>query len=236
MKMLDGLVSLFYPPICAECLVSVSPGEYLCETCNGNALRIESPFCRKCSEPFSGTISSHFTCANCADRTLHFETAVSAFRSRGVVRRVIHQFKYGGEVYLRHLVSRWLDAAFEDERMAVRQFDLLVPVPLHPARKRERGFNQAEALAKLIARKRGIPCQPLLKRVRYTTTQTAFDRTERMNNLRNAFRLRKNADVRGLRVLLIDDVLTTGATLSECAHVLRKAGALSVCAATAARA
>jgi ComF family protein len=236
MDMLGALVSLFYPPTCAECSANVSAGEYLCGKCDASALRIDSPFCRTCSEPFSGAISGPFTCANCADRTLHFETAVSAFRSRGVVRRVIHQFKYGQEVYLRHLVSRWLDTAFDDDRIANRQFDLLVPVPLHSARRRERGFNQAEILAKLIARKRGIPCQPLLKRVRYTTTQTAFDRTERMNNLRDAFVLRKKADVRGLRVLLIDDVLTTGATLSECAHVLRKAGALSVCAATAARA
>jgi competence protein ComFC len=234
--MLGALVSLFYPPTCAECSANVPAGEYLCHQCDGSAPRISSPFCRTCSEPFSGAISGPFTCANCADRTLHFETAVSAFRSRGVVRRVIHNFKYGHEIYLRHLVSRWLDAAFDDDRIAGQQFDLLVPVPLHPARERERGFNQAESLARLIARKRGIPCQPLLKRVRYTTTQTAFDRTERMNNLRDAFRLRRNADVRGLRVLLIDDVLTTGATLSECAHVLRKAGAISVCAATAARA
>jgi ComF family protein len=216
--------------------VNVSPGEYLCHRCDANAARITAPFCRSCSEPFSGAISGPFVCANCADRTLHFDAAVSVFRSRGLVRRVIHQFKYGGKVYLRHLVGRWLDAAFDDDRLAGSGFDLLVPVPLHPARRRERGFNQAEMLARLVARKRGIPCQPLLKRVRYTTTQTAFDRTERMNNLRDAFRLRKNADVRQLRVLLIDDVLTTGATLSECAHVLRKAGAASISAATAARA
>ena len=81
-----------------------------------------------------------------------------------------------------------------------------------------------------------IPARPLLERVRYTTTQTAFDRAERMENLRDAFRLRKNADVRGLRVLLVDDVLTTGSTLSECARILKHAGAQTVYAATAARA
>jgi competence protein ComFC len=107
---------------------------------------------------------------------------------------------------------------------------------LHPTRQRERGFNQADLLAKLLSARISIPCKPVLERIRYTTTQTALDRTERMENLHNAFRLRKNTDVRGLRVLLIDDVLTTGSTLSECARVLKRAGATSVHAAMAARA
>jgi predicted amidophosphoribosyltransferase len=81
-----------------------------------------------------------------------------------------------------------------------------------------------------------LPLCPVLQRIHYTTTQTAFDRSERMQNLRGAFRLRKNADVRRLRMLLIDDVLTTGSTLSECGRILKQAGAQSVCAATAARA
>jgi ComF family protein len=111
-----------------------------------------------------------------------------------------------------------------------------VPVPLHPTRQRERGFNQAGLLAEFLSARISIPCKRVLKRIRYTTTQTALDRAERMENLHNAFRLRRNADVRGLQVLLIDDVLTTGSTLSECARVLKRAGAVSVYAATAARA
>jgi competence protein ComFC len=107
---------------------------------------------------------------------------------------------------------------------------------LHPTRQRERGFNQASLLAELLRPRMSIPCKPMLKRVRYTTTQTALDRAERMENLHNAFRLRKNADVRGLHVLLVDDVLTTGSTLSECARILKRSGAISVYAATAARA
>src|ERR1700757_2344362 len=113
---------------------------------------------------------------------------------------------------------------------------VLVPVPLHPARQRERGFNQASLLAELLSAQTSLPYKSMLERIRYTTTQTALDRSERMENLHNAFRLRKNADVRSLRVLLIDDVLTTGSTLSECARGLKRAGALSVHAATAARA
>ena len=125
--------------------------------------------------------------------------------------------------------------AFYHARLSGRTFDVIVPVPLHPARERERGFNQSALLAELLSDRIALPSKPALERIRYTTTQTAFDRAERMQNLHGAFRLRKKADVRDLRVLLIDDVLTTGSTLSECARVLRRAGASCVYAATAAR-
>src|SRR5881398_7433 len=233
---LEAAVSLLYPPVCTICGGNVRAGEYLCNRCEAKAVRIIAPFCQKCSEPFEGAITSEFTCANCAHRTIHFDAAVSAYRGRGIVRQIIHEFKYGRQVHLRHLVARWLCAAFDDERLRGRQFDMIVPVPLHPTRQRERGFNQASLLAELLTARVSIPCKPMLKRVRYTTTQTALDRAERMENLHNAFRLRKNSDVRGLHVLLIDDVLTTGSTLSECARVLKRAGAISVHAATAARA
>ena len=214
----------------------VAPGEYLCEECDAKATRIAPPFCAKCSEPFEGAITSTFTCANCAHRRIHFDAAVAAYRGRGIVRRIIHDFKYGRQIHLRHLVGRWLCAALDDLRLRGRRFDVIVPVPLHPTRKRERGFNQASLLAELLSAQISIQSQPLLERIRYTNTQTALDRAERMENLHNAFRLRKNMTVRGLRVLLIDDVLTTGSTLSECARVLRDAGVISVHAATAARA
>ena len=165
-----------------------------------------------------------------------FDAAVAAYRGRGIVREIIHEFKYARQIHLRHLVAHWLRAALDDERLRDISFDLIVPVPLHPARQRERGFNQAGLLAESLSAETSMPSKPVLERIRYTTTQTALDRSERMENLHNAFRLRKNADVRGLRVLLIDDVLTTGSTLSECARVLKRAGAISVHAATAARA
>jgi ComF family protein len=233
---LEAAVSLLYPAVCTVCGERVRFGEYLCDQCDAKAVRIVAPFCEKCSEPFEGSITSEFTCANCAHRTIHFDAAVSAYRGRGIVREIIHEFKYGRQIHLRHLVARWLQAALHDKRIRGCQFDIIVPVPLHAARQRERGFNQARLLAGLLSAQISIPSKPLLDRIRYTTTQTALDRSERMENLHNAFRLRKNADVRGSRVLLIDDVLTTGSTLNECARVLKRAGALSVHAATAARA
>jgi len=231
-----GITSLIYPPACTICSASVDIGEYLCAECEAKVTRIVPPFCAKCSEPFGGAITTMFACANCAHRKLYFEAAVSAYRARGIVRHVILNFKYGRQIHLRHLVARWLVAAYDDERLRERRFDAIIPVPLHPARQRERGFNQAELLAEWLSDHLSLPLQPALQRIHYTTTQTAFDRSERMQNLRGAFRLRKKADVRRLRVLLIDDVLTTGSTLSECARVLKEAGARSVYAATAARA
>src|SRR5213592_1360268 len=235
-ELLEAAVSLLYPPVCTICGTSIRAGEYLCDQCEAKAVRISAPFCEKCSEPFEGSISSVFTCANCAHRTIYFEAAVAAYRGRGIVREIIHEFKYGRQIHLRHIVARWLRAALDDERLRDCHLDIIVPVPLHPARQRERGFNQASLLAELLSAHTSIPSKPLLERIRYTTTQTALDRTERMENLHNAFRLRKNTNVRDLRVLLIDDVLTTGSTLNECARILKGAGAISVHAATAARA
>jgi ComF family protein len=148
----------------------------------------------------------------------------------------MHQFKYGGQRHLRFPVANWLRETLQDPRLRGREFDAIVPVPLHPARQRERGFNQAAILAELLGASVDAPVRMVLERTRYTTTQTAYDRAERIENLHGAFRLRKNQDVRDFRVLLIDDVLTTGSTLSECARVLRLAGAVSIHAATAARA
>src|SRR5436190_12061273 len=235
-ELLEAAVSLLYPPVCTLCGGKTRAGEYLCERCEAKATPIVAPFCQQCSEPFEGAIATAFTCANCAHRTIYFDAAVAAYRGRGIVRQIVHEFKYGRQLHLRLLVACWLRAALDDERLCGLQFDVIVPVPLHPTRQRERGFNQAGLLGELLSVQTSIPGKPVLKRIRYTTTQTALDRSERMENLHNAFRLRKNADVRGLRVLLLDDVLTTGSTLNECARILKRAGAISVHAATAARA
>lgn len=156
-------------------------------------------------------------------------------RSRGVLREVIHRFKYGRELWLAQPLGEFLALGLADPRLEAGGFDGLVPVPLHPVREREREFNQAEVLARGLSDHAGIPVLKALERVRYTVTQTHFDRGRRMQNLRNAFRLRQNADVHGKDLLLVDDVLTTGSTLDECARMLLEAGAQSVRALTVAR-
>ncbi len=126
-ELLGAVSSLLYPPVCTICLASVGAHEYLCDDCHGKTTRIAPPFCARCSEPFSGAISGPFTCANCAHRRLYFKAAVSVYRSRGIVRRVVHDFKYGRQRHLRHLVAQWLCAALDDERLCGRKFEMLVP-------------------------------------------------------------------------------------------------------------
>ena len=95
---------------------------------------------------------------------MHFHAAVAAYRGRGVVRQIIHEFKYGRQIHLKHLVARWLRAALDDERLRGRKFDVIVPVPLHASRERERGFNQANLIAQLLSAETSIPAKPVLER------------------------------------------------------------------------
>lgn len=230
-----AFLSLVYPPHCAMCAGTPEPGTHLCATCKNAARRIRPPFCGVCSQPFDGAIDGDFACANCGQRRFHFECAVTCYRSCGVVRELVHRFKYHREFHLRHPLADWLAESLEDPRIARRRFDFFVPVPLHATRRREREFNQAQVLADLLSRRTGVPLLDCLRRVRHTTTQTRFDRAERMENLLNAFQLRKNAVVQGKHLVLVDDVLTTGSTVDECARVLKIAGAESVRVVTVAR-
>ena len=172
---------------------------------------------------------------NCGDRELSFQFATSAFRSRSVVRDLIHQFKYSRKTHLRRLLARMLAEGFRDPRVAALAPDAIVPVPLHPTRLREREFNQAEVLAELAAERLGLPVDNCLQRTRYTLTQTDFHREERFANLEEAFALRRGAQVDGKVLALVDDVLTTGSTADACARVLREAGASAVVVITVAR-
>lgn len=150
-----------------------------------------------------------------------------------MVREAIHRLKYGSETWLARFLGGLLREGLDDPRLAGRDFDAICPVPLHPKRRRERGFNQAELLAAELARRTGWPLVEALGRRRYTGTQTQLDRRARRQNLREAIVLRKN--VTDMTLLLVDDVLTTGSTLDACAAALVEGGAASVSALTVAR-
>ncbi len=227
---LGALASLFHPPHCAACEAPLGDEGWFCPACQEGIekRRVRPPCCHVCSEPFEGAIDSAFRCPNCADRRFRFDHAVAAYQSRGAVRDAIHQFKYNGFMHLRHPLASWLGEGLADERMRTPQIDVLVPVPLHPRRRRERGFNQAQVLASIAGKRAGLAVEALLRRRRYTTTQTHFDRRERVENLRGAFVLTRRAQVKARHLVLVDDVFTTGSTADECALTLRKAGAASV--------
>jgi len=227
---------LIYPrncQFCTEPLCDREPG-VICASCLALAKRIESPFCQRCSLPFVGQINDPFECGYCQDIQFHFSRAVAACRAEGVVRDCIHRLKYNRELYyLPHLVD-WLIAAGR-EHIDWTTIDAIVPVPLHPRKKREREFNQAELLARDLSREFG---KPLIgngvRRVKETQTQTKLAAAERRVNLRAAFTAGRG-QVTGLRLVLVDDVFTTGATLDSCASLLVDQGAAAVMALTVAR-
>lgn len=230
---LEALRDLFYPSHCAHCGVSVRAG-WICSTCRADIRPVTDPKCETCSHSYPG-MDEHRSCANCGDRQFYFDTAVGVMQGRGVLRDLIHHFKYGHAAWLAEPLAELLAEGLDDQRLVDRTFDGIVPVPLHPKRQREREYNQAELLAREMGRKTGLSVRNVLQRTRYTVTQTHFDRQQRMQNLREAFSLRQNASVLGLNLLLVDDVFTTGSTLDECARVLISAGAETVCALTLAR-
>ena len=233
-KALEPLRSLFFPAHCAGCARRVEEGIDWCEACAVGIERVKPPRCETCSQPYDG-MTSEFTCPNCRDQEFSFVCAVTVTRSHQTMRDVLHRLKYNREMWLARVLARVQSEGFADPRFEGIAFDALVPVPLHPRRLRERQFNQAAILAQHLSKSSKIPAREVLRRTRYTGTQTRLNRKARRQNLRDAFSLRQNVDVTDLDLLLVDDVLTTGSTLDACAAILLENGARSVRALTVAR-
>jgi len=226
--------TLLFPAHCAGCRCRVDEGSDFCPSCAPEIEWIVPPRCETCSQPYVG-MTPAFTCPNCRGEAFFFECAVAGVRSRGVVRDMVHRLKYGREIWLARVLAGLMERGLSDRRLAGVGIDMLVPVPLHPRRLREREFNQAFLLAEQLAVRSDLTFRDVLVRRRYTTTQTQLDRRGRRQNLRHAFVLRKNAEVIDKNILLIDDVLTTGSTMDACAEALLDAGAASVRGLTVAR-
>lgn len=220
--------------LCGQGPASAGRG-YVCAECRAQVRWIRPPYCERCGLPFAGDVHTSFECANCREMDLHFSHARSAVAARGVVLEVLHRYKYRQAVWFEpFLVELLLGAAVPE--LARDGWNAIVPVPLHPLKQREREFNQAERLARALARATGIPLRrDALKRIAPTRTQTHLSRAERTANVRRAFALCRPASLKGQRLVLVDDVFTTGATTSACARVLRAAGAAEVCVWTVAR-
>jgi ComF family protein len=176
-------------------------------------------------------LDEHGLCAVCRTGLRGFDRAASFGFYEGALRDLIHLYKYAGMKPLgRHLARFLAQAVPVDEG-----FDAVVAVPLHWRKRWSRGFNQSEILARSVARLRGIPFLNALRRVRSAAVQAGLGKTARRRNVAGAFAARKGMDLREKRVLLIDDVMTTGATAAACGLALKRAGAKSVCLLTLAR-
>ncbi len=234
---LSAALAFVYPDACQLCGEGRATARdgYVCGQCRGQVRFIRPPFCERCGLPFEGDITTTFECTNCRELELHFRSARSAVSARGVVLDAIHRYKYQRALWFETFLT---DLLVREAAPVLRQepWHWIVPVPLHPARKREREFNQAERLALGLSRATGIPINSgLLRRRHPTRTQTLLSRQQRAANVRGAFVARPGRRLNRERIVLLDDVFTTGATTSACAKALLGAGAGEVCVWTVAR-
>lgn len=237
---LEGALGFLYPPVCQVCggeRVSAETG-YVCAQCRDRpdgVRRIREPFCARCGLPFSGAMQGPFRCAHCGELDLHFCFARAAVVATALVLDVIHRYKYRRGVWFEPFLANLLIQAATPD-LVRGGWDGLVPVPLFPVREREREFNQSARLAARLGAATGLPVwRGVVERRRPTQTQTQLSREERAANMRGAFAPTGRRRLKGERVVLVDDVLTTGATTSACARALRAAGAGEVCVWTVAR-
>jgi ComF family protein len=213
------LIDFLFPPRCVGC---GSEGVFVCASCQAGLSRLASPICPTCSKPLAQADS----CPYCRKWKLEIDGIRSPFAFEGLARKAVHQLKYGHFKALAAPLGQLLAEYLEAERMPA---DVLVPVPLHSRRLRERGYNQSALLAAEIGRRNGLPAvTDSLVRLRHTKSQVkTTDAEERQRNMAGAFGCR-DARLAGKRVLLVDDVCTTAATLNSCAGALKEAGAASV--------
>lgn len=222
----NGLINLVFPPRCVAC---GAWGNWFCAACRAAVHPLPDPCCSHCGRPLRRV----GFCKRCQELDSHLEAIRSTSAHRQPLSRAIHAFKYSG---LSMLAEPLADMLLATWRVAPVACELIVPVPLHPARIRERGYNQSALLARVLGRCLGIPtAEDVVRRVRDTKPQVGLSRPERLQNMAGAFALQLSL-TGSPHILLVDDVCTTGATLEACAEVLLQAGAGSVRALTLARA
>ena len=233
-QIIEPLAALAFPTVCQICSDRQAEPRngYVCALCLRDVRPTKTPWCNQCGLTFDGEFTEISTCSNCHEIEWHFDCARSLFAARGLVREIVHRLKYHHADFFQPLINRWFSA--------VNQFpgishDWIMPIPLHPLREREREFNQAEHMARSVASSlRTFLNTNALERIKYTETQTPLSRSKRLRNLTGAFAVKRNRKLSGA-VLLVDDVMTTGATASACARVLKQAGASTVNVLTLAR-
>ena len=230
-------IGFIYPNNCQVCYAEPAGRRegYVGQRCWSRVRFIKPPFCQRCGLPYPGDITAPFECGNCQELELAFSSARSAVEARETVRDVILRYKYNRALWFEPFLADLLIRAAAPE-LVKETWSFIVPVPLHPAKRREREFNQAERLADWLGRATQIPVNKnLLQRVQPTMTQTRLTRAARASNMRGAFAVPPGRRLHGERIVLLDDVFTTGATTSACARVLQSAGAGDVSVWTVAR-
>jgi ComF family protein len=226
----DGVL----PPRCLACGATVEDVDALCGHCWAAITFFAPPWCVTCGLPFPHPMGEDAVCADCARQHPSWDRARSVLRYDRHSRRLVLMLKHGDQTHLAAAFGRWMHRAGGELLVGA---DLLMPVPLHWTRLFARRFNQSALLAQAIHGAGGPPvAADWLVRRRRTPSQGTLGPLARARNVRGAFALRRGRSVAGKRVVLIDDVLTTGATAEECSRVLRRAGAVDVAVLVLARA
>ncbi len=221
-RIFPGVLDIVYPSACFHCEKVIEGRRAICDPCFGSTTRITEGYCDVCGEDFEGEFSENPICPNCNDLKFSFQYAKSALKNTAKNRQMVLSFKYGKQHYLARVLAKFCsEVLLDDPRFSELPAPVLVPVPLHWRREFRRGFNQAGLICKELTKQTSIPTMKLLRRRRYTTTQTRLTRGERLMNLKGAFSV--SGDLAGYRsIIIIDDVFTTGSTSEECAQLLRK--------------
>lgn len=228
-------LDLLFPhkPYCLICSSKLlQPSSIICKQCRDMILPLGEPLCKKCGKPLEIQREDMF-CQDCQKDCHSFVQARSYGHYSGVLKQLIHEFKYHGKQHIAEILGNLMFEVLKE--LPWPTFDYLVPLPLHRKRQRERGYNQAYLLAKVVSRQSGIPIFGGLVRIKSTEHQTLLDKTLRKENLKGAFKVTDSYKIKDKTLLLIDDVYTTGATSGECSKTLAKAGAKAVYVLTSAR-
>jgi len=225
----EKLFQFFLPPQCPCCEKFLEEGQQgICPDCLAEIHWIEPPFCSVCGITFPSNEVENHPCGACISKRKYFTMARALGGYDGSLQEAIHRWKYEGKTYLSDSFGKWMAEGlyrYWDPNL----FDLLIPVPLHKHRLRERGFNQSLLLVKELNRRIGIPYRKrILQKKRPTIPQVNLSGAEREKGVRGAFSIMGKEELEGKSILLIDDVYTTGATVNECSKVLLAGGAKRV--------
>lgn len=225
LRLVNAVINAIYPPQCASCGALTGEAQALCGSCWAASTFVSGLVCVKCGVPLTGEGDGDELCDGCLHAPPAWDRGVAAVLYEGTGRRVVLALKHGDRLELAKPLARWIARAGHS---LIKEADIVAPVPLHWSRLARRKFNQAAELARQSVISNGALLVPdLLERARATPKQDGMDREARFANQRDAFRVkgRHAARLRGKNVLMIDDVMTTGATLSACAEALRGGGA-----------
>jgi len=223
---LDSFVNIVYPALCVKCRKPIYAEEnqgYICHECYYSIQRHTPPFCLKCGRGLKDVEGiSGGTCRSCANKQYQFYKAYSVCAYDGIIKELIHKFKYNQKLQYK-TVFESLFREFLESFNILREVDLIIPIPLHPARLREREYNQSQVMAACVSKiiEKPLMCDILL-RIRHTKFQTDLNEEKRIKNITGCFMVKNGDMLKSKNVLLLDDVLTTGITLSEAARTLKE--------------